>query len=274
MKKHYYLYIDDSGNRFPDKSEPVREDGMDHFALGGILIEDKDRDALQEKYKKFCQKWNINYPLHSTEIRGMRNDFSWLEESVKRRENFLEDLKSLLTENSILGFSAVIHRPGYNKRYEEKYGNKRWWMCKTTFSILIERVSKYVHTQNGTFEIRFEEVGPKEDRAIIEYTKDLKTTGSPFDSNTSNKYKELKNDDYKQIIVGEPRRRKKGNIFIQIADLYLYPMAKRRYDPSYVAWKILFENKKVIDAILPKEEWDEKGIKYSCFEDFESKNPE
>ncbi len=274
MKKHYYLYIDDSGSRFPDKKPEKRNDGMDHFALGGILIEEGNKKKLEEEYKKFCAKWGITYPLHSTKIRGTREGFSWLEEDQKQKEVFMVELSDLLTSIPVIGFAAVIHRPGYNKRYKDMYGEKQWWMCKTTYSILIERVTRYVMNHNGTLEIRYEGVGPKEDKAIVQYAKDLKATGSPFNSDTSVKYTALTSEDYKNIILGEPRQRTKANLFIQIADLYLYPMAKRRYDSSYGAWKILFENKKVIDAILPNEEWQEKGIKYSCFEEFESKNPE
>lgn len=274
MKKHYYLYIDDSGTRFPDRQESNRDDGMDHFALGGILIEKDNEKILLQKYKNFCSKWNITYPLHSTKIRGMRDTFSWLEDSAKRKEDFLEELNNFLIDIPVIGFAAVIHRPGYNKRYEEKYGDKRWLMCKTTFSILIERVAKYVFEQEGTFEIRFEQTGKREDRAIIQYARDLKNVGSPFNQETSGRYNEFISSDYKKVLMGEPRRGTKSNLFIQIADLYLYPMAKRGYDSEYRGWKNLFDNKKVIDALLVENLWNEKAIKYSCFEDFESKKPE
>ncbi|MCI0542339.1 hypothetical protein L0Y69_01100, partial [bacterium] len=53
----------------------------------------------------------------------------------------------------------------------------------------------------------------------------------------------------------------------------LYPMAKRKYEPTYNPWVKLFESKKVIDAIIPESEWQECGIKYSCFDDQIAKNP-
>ncbi len=274
MQKHYYLYVDDSGTRFSDKQQVARNDEMDHFALGGILVEKADKNILEENYKKFCKRWNISYPLHSTEIRGMRNNFLWLEESSKKKENFLEELTVFLLSVPVIGFAAVIHRPGYNKRYEEKYGDKRWWMCKTAYSILIERVAKYVQGQGGTFEVRFEVCGKKEDRAILQYAKDLKTIGSPFNPGNSSMYGALVCEDYKKVVVGEPRRKSKDNLFVQIADLYLYPMTKRKYDVFYKPWVVLFENKKVIDALLKETEWLYCGIKYSCFDDFDSKNPE
>ena len=270
--KHYYLYIDDSGSRFPDKQESLRNDRMDYFALGGILIEEKDKQILQKKYLEFCKKWDITYPLHSNEIRGMRDNFVWLEKNgSKNKENFLNDLEEFLVSIPVIGFAAVIHRPGYNSRYKEKYGDKRWLMCKTAYTVLVERVAKYVSAQGGTFEVRFEEVGKKEDYSLLEYAKEMKAKGHPFNPTTAQKYAPLGCDDYKKVIIGDPCRKKKTNLYIQIADLYLYPMVKRKYDPLYRPWSVFFERRTVIDAHIPKEEYEFLGIKYSCFDDTESK---
>jgi hypothetical protein len=130
----------------------------------------------------------------------------------------------------------------------------------------MERVTKFVSLQNGTFEVRFEQGGKKEDRAVLEYAKDLKTIGSPFDVETSAKYDGLSGEDYRKTMLGEPRRRLKENLFVQIADLYLYPMVKRKYDTEYSPWCVFYKNGKVIDAHLEEWEWDKLGIKYSCFD--------
>lgn len=265
-KKRFSLYVDDSGNRFPDKAQTVREDGMDYFALGGVLIAESDEHDFRKITTDFKKNWGLEYPLHSTKIRGMRGDFAWLEESSKTKDNFLEDLSNMLSSLPAVGFAAVVSRPGYNKRYEIKYGPKRWWMCKTALCVLLERVAKYVKEQGGVFEIKFEGTGKTEDAAIIKYVKELKSTGQPFDSLTSKKYNALSSVDYKNLILGDPQRKTKDNPSIQIADLYLYPMVKRKYDLEYRAWRVLFDNKRVIDSIVEEHEWPEKGIKYSCFE--------
>ncbi len=70
MAEEYYIYFDDSGIRFPDKQQPNRNDGMDHFALGGILLKKSDRAVVIEGYKELCEKWKITYPLRSSDIRG------------------------------------------------------------------------------------------------------------------------------------------------------------------------------------------------------------
>lgn len=273
-KPIYYLYIDDSGSRFPDKkSDIVRRDGMDHFALGGILVEGKNRDFILEEYKNFIQAWDITYPLHSSEIRSMRDNFIWLESSAKQREKFLQELEIFLLKLPVIGFAAVVHRPGYNSRYKEKYEGRQWWMCKTAYSILIERTTRYVQARGGKLKIRFEEAGKKEDRAIAEYTKMLKTEGMPFASDTSAKYHSLAHEDFRSVLFGQAERKKKENAYMQIADLYLYPIAKRKYEPTYNPWVKFFEYKKVIDSFLSSDDLPYLGIKYSCFDDWENKKP-
>lgn len=267
MKKRYYLYIDDSGTRFPNRaSARDREDGMDCFALGGILIEDHDRAALQAAHSVLCERWNLDYPLHSTAIRGKRNNFAWLGENVVNERAFLTDLEAFLLGLPVIGFAAVVDRPGYNRRYEQRYGDQRWWMCKTAFTVLVERVCKYVDSQDGTLTIRFEETGKKEDRALIGYAKDMKRSGAPFDAGSSRKYAALGPADYKRLIEGEPRRLTKDSAAIQVADLYLYPMVKAGYDQSYRPWQNMVAARRVIDALLSEKDLATHGIKYSCFD--------
>ncbi|MDB5225672.1 MAG: hypothetical protein JWL87_624 [Candidatus Adlerbacteria bacterium] len=265
MSEDYYLYFDDSGIRFPEKQQAQRKDGMDYFALGGLLFKGSDRGVIIEAHKKLCEKWNISYPLHSSDIRGKRGDFAWLNEKPKH-DGFFDDFNALLCGVPALGFAAVVDRVGYNKRYEEKYGEKRWWMCKTAFSILVERAAKYADENGGRLKIRFEECGKREDRAILEYFKDLKTSGMPFDTENSAKYAFLKPEDFQRILAGEPERSTKKSPLLQVADLYLYPMAKGGYDKEFPPFKMLMENKKLIDSILPEAKIASCGIKYSCFE--------
>lgn len=237
---------------------------MDHFALGGVLIAEKDMASIREAFLDFCAKWSIDYPLHSSDIRGKRNDFAWLQND-EIGGKFLAELDAFIQSLPVLGFAAVVHRPGYNARYEPLYGEKRWWMCKTAFSILVERVAKHISPTNGTMAIRFEMCGKREDAAIVQYAKDLKAVGMPFNQTNSAAYDGLAATDFKKTLLGEPRGKKKRNIGIQIADLFLYPMAKHGYEPNYRAWTSLFGSKKVIDAVLPVEKLPTHGIKYSCF---------
>lgn len=265
-KEIYYLYFDDSGIRFPDKQQkPVRNDGLDHFALGGILLKKSDRSNIIEAYKEFRKKWRITYPLRSSDVRGKRENFIWLADEATH-DAFFKELNTYLCDIPVIGFAAVVDRIGYNNRYEEKYGDRRWWMCKTAFSILVERAAKYADANGGRLKIRFEGAGKKEDRAIMQYFKDLKTTGMPFDTSTSSKYEFLKPEDFRRILWEEPERHTKKSPLVQIADLYLYPMVKGGYDKGYPPYRMLMENRKLIDALLPSEKIESCGIKYSCFD--------
>ena len=63
MTKKYQLYIDETGNREPDAEPLIRQDGMNCFGLGGILIEEENIRDLLQKHKDFCSEWKIDYPL-------------------------------------------------------------------------------------------------------------------------------------------------------------------------------------------------------------------
>src|SRR3546814_18029276 len=114
-------------------------------------------------------------------------------------------------------------------------------MCKTAFSILVERAAKFADDEGRQLEIYFEGAGPKEDRDIVQYMRSLKAAGSPFSDKTSETYAPLSKDDYQRIILGEPRRRTKKVPMLQIADLVLFPMAKAGYAPEYRPYAKLAE---------------------------------
>ncbi len=267
IKPNFHLYIDDSGSRRPDHiANPIRRDGMDYFALGGILIHELDIDYLISLHKTFCKKWQITYPLHSRNIRGRRQSFAWLATDLEREKQFLLELENMLLALPTIGFACVIDRKGYKERYDEKYGGKPWLMCKTAFSILVERAAKYVQSQDGTLEIFFEQAGKAEDTDTKNYMKILKKEGQPFNKESSNNYSALSSEDFRNIIKGEPRERTKKFPPIQIADLMLYPIVKGGYDPTYPPYRTLLENGRLIDSLLKIEELEKLGIKYSCFE--------
>jgi uncharacterized protein DUF3800 len=269
MTKKYILYFDDTGGRDPDKTNYAhsgkRDDGMDCFGLGGVLIKEEDIDHILREHKSFCSEWNLDYPLHSSRIRGGQGKFGWL----KKPENaglFMPALQEYLLSLPVIGTACIIDRPSYVARYKKQYNEMLWYMCKTAFCILVERAAKFADKEGRKLEIFFEEAGKKEDRDIIQYMRSLKQIGSPFANNTSGDYEPLSANDFKRIILGEPRRKTKKVPMIQIADLYLYPMAKGGYDPDYPPYKKLIEEKKLIDCLLSEEEVALYGIKYSCFD--------
>ncbi|NDE90692.1 MAG: DUF3800 domain-containing protein [Alphaproteobacteria bacterium] len=271
MQPRYHLYFDDSGSRQPDhKPNPVRDDGMDYFALGGILINEERIPELIEKHRNFSRKWNLTYPLHSTSIRGSRKEFSWLKKDETLKAEFLFELEQMIVSLPIIGLACVIHRPGYVKRYSDKHQGKPWLLCKTAFTILTERAAKFCKRNNAQLEIFFEQSGPKEDQDIKNYMRALKREGMPFDQNNSQLYNQVEVNDFRSIVLGEPREKTKKTPMIQIADLVLYPMVKAGYEETYEPFLKLRNAKQIIDVLLLESEIPSQGIKYSCF-DFKNK---
>ena len=151
--------------------------------------------------------------------------------------------------------------------YKDKYKERLWLMCKTAFSVLIERAAKYVDEQGGAMETYFEQSGKKEDRAIIQYMRDLKKDGLAFDQSTSEAYSPLLAEDFRRLCLGKPYRKTKKTPMIQIADLVLFPIAKAGYLPDYRPFLKLKEAGKLIDCHIQEDQIPLRGIKYSCFDD-------
>lgn len=139
-------------------------------------------------------------------------------------------------------------------------------MCKTAFSILVERTVKFAQSQGCRLEIYFEGAGRKEDDDIGDYARQLKRHGMPFNETTSVGYGALQADDFKQVLLGEPSRLTKKSPMIQLADLILYPIAKAGYDAEYPPYRLLRDHEKLIDAHVPTAARGLLGVKYSCFD--------
>ncbi|MGY3605129.1 MULTISPECIES: DUF3800 domain-containing protein [unclassified Bradyrhizobium] len=259
------LYFDDSGSRLPDDDEEDRNDGINGFALGGVLIDDQDVLETNKRHEAFVKKWQLPGPLHSTKLRGLRDQFRFLRNNPER-DKFFTELEELLLGVPVLGIACVIHRPGYNARYKEAHGPNRWKMCKTAATILAERAAKYADSRGAKLMILFEQSGKREDRDIVDYVRSLKQNGMPFDQSNSAPYSSLRAEDFTRIILGEPHRITKKYGLAQIADLFLYPMIKGGYDDSYPPYAKLVGRNMVIDCHLKADEIPLRGVKYSCFD--------
>lgn len=266
------LYFDDTGSRNPDHNPDARRDGMDCFGLGGVLLRGEDIPGVWDAHKAFCGRWEIDYPLHSSDIRGGHGKFGWL----RKPENsgaFFPELQDYLLAQPVVGIACIIDRPGYVARYREIHRERMWLMCKTAFCILIERAAKYAERQERKLEVFFEQAGKAEDRDLISYMKELKNTGNPFDGDRSGVYAPYSSGDYRRWVLGSPIRKSKKVPMLQLADLLLYPMAKGGYDPEYKPYAALREHRKLIDDFLSEDERTALGIKYSCFPE-KQKGPE
>src|SRR6516162_2327319 len=139
----YHLYLDDSGTRYPRRKSSARLDGLDYFAMGGLLVpSERINDALLA-HAELVNRHGILAPLHSNSIRVRKGAFAWLEHDRERACRFYADLERTLCQLPGYVVGCVIHRPGYNDRYAPLYGKARWDLCKSAYTISVERAAKF-----------------------------------------------------------------------------------------------------------------------------------
>lgn len=260
------FYIDDSGTRHPDHKPNIPKHNHDWFALGGVLIDDEEILPTNALIDAFRSRWPqmAETPLHSHEIRGKSQGFTWLGSSPGINERFLADLESLLMALPVTGLACVIDRPGYNKRYTAIYGNDRWSLCKSAFAISVERATKHAIGQGRKLRVYVERSSKKDDRLLAEYYKDLKAGGHWFDQANSEKYRPASPVDYQNTLY-EFKTKEKTSRLMQIADLYLWPICMGGYDLKNYPYTRLLAAGKLIECRLPEDQIRILGSKYYCF---------
>jgi hypothetical protein len=263
-----HLYLDDSGTRYPDHPSTERKDGLDHFALGGLLIDSEKVTEAEQAHRDLFKKYDLDLdlPLHSSSIRSRKYDFRWMEDDPVRAEGFLEDLYEALCVLPAYVIACVIHRPGYNARYKKTYGSQRWLLCETAYKIVVERAAKFASRTKRKLLIYVEETGKKEDHAIRSYHERLRSAGTGFHAQRSSKYKPLATQDLADVLIKRPSFVTRLNPIAQFSDIALFPVVKGRYDPQYRPFVRLRNAKRRIDDVLDGSEIEAMGIKYSCFD--------
>ena len=267
MPNVMHFYMDDSGTRHPDHKPGRRPaHGHDWFGVGGVLIRQEDEVAAHAVHAAFRKRWDLSAPLHSADIRSKSKGFAWLGTvPSEKRETFLEELYQLMAGLPAVGIACVIDRPGYNLRYKERYAGSRWMLCKTAFSIAVERAAKHARGEGLKLRVFVERGDRKTDRNIVGYYETLRTEGMPFNPETSGKYAPLSADEIRETLY-ECRMKEKSSPLIQLADLYLWPICIGGYDPANRTYSRLRDDGKLIDCLLPAEAVPTQGIKYSCWE--------
>lgn len=266
MVQKLLLYLDDSGTRHPDHAGAKSAQGYDWFALGGVLVLQEDEERCRELRDEFCSKWKISHPLHSVRIRSRQGNFAWLGTLAPETFiQFMEDLTRMLYAVPLVGTACVIDRPGYNARYKEKYGSERWHLCKTAFTVVVERAAKYAQSLNRKLDVMVEKTNKDVDRNTKSYFENMKIEGNPFDAETSAKYGPMSGESLANTLY-DFKTKDKESPMIQLADLYLYPICRGGYEPLYRPYQGLRDHKKLRDDYLEPAQLDVLGIKYSCFE--------
>lgn len=267
MAKVINFYLDNSGTRYPNKKRGKEaKHGYDWFALGGILVHAEEEASARELHRAFCTRWKITYPLHSAEVRSENENFFWLRGLEEcEHDKFLEELYQLMREAPVVGLACVVDRPGYNGRYSEKYQKSPWLLCKTAFSVAVERAAKYARSHNARLRVAPERTNGPEDAYLKSYYGSLKTDGMPFEASTSEKYRPLSPADFRETLY-EFRPKFKSSPMAQMADLYLWPICMGGYHGSNRTYARLLEDGKLIECRLPEPDRPALATKYSCFD--------
>ena len=167
--------------------------------------------------------------IQSRCARGKRGFCGWKGDRRGDKDIFYEDLYQLLKEIPVTGLACVIDRPGYNARYREKYGRQRWSLCKSAFTISVERAAKYARSHDCRLRVLPERCNKTEDRVLKGYYNDLKVTGPPFDPNTRKNTGLFAPEEFKQTLL-EFVPKMKTSPMAQFADLYLWPICMGGYN--------------------------------------------
>lgn len=260
------FYMDDSGTRKPDRTptafDPARPN---HFALGGILISEDDEERARAAHAALCERWSITYPLHSVDMRHGTKDFNWLRRDSPEYQSFMDDLTQMLVSVPVTALACVIDRPGYDARYREKYGRNQWQLCRTAFTIAVERAAKHARRLGSKLRVLPERSSKDDERRIAQYYRELRQQGAPFDSATSNAYGPLSATECAATLV-ELRFKFKSSPMAQLADLYLWPILWERYRPGYRPYQGFHAAGRLIECVLDAVDVKTCGTKYSCFE--------
>lgn len=260
-------YMDETGNRRPDKKPHQNAQARDCFALGGYLLWESDKDLVRSAHAAFCARWSLTAPLHMTDMLSARKRFAWLGNlSDRERSRFWEEYKDFLASVPALGTGCVISRSGYVARgYLEKFSESKWFLCRSAFDITIERAVKYALSVGAKLDVVFESDPPF--NPIMEgYFKNLKENGLSFDQTRAGKYVPLTAEDFKTAL-GRIEYKGKDNPFIQIADSYIYAIARQKYDRLFGVFCRLRDSKRIINFALQDADLIKAmGIKYYCFD--------
>ncbi|MBL0769568.1 DUF3800 domain-containing protein [Sphingopyxis sp. DHUNG17] len=262
------FYMDETGNRQPDKNKDRSREGRDWFALGGFLINREDEEATKWRRDEVARELGARRPFHITDMLAETKGFSWLGRLTERdRRAFWIAYQEFLCDIPVVGFACVIDRPGYGARgYIEKHGDQKWLLCRSAFDIAVERAVKYARLERRKLRIVFES-DPPFDPIMKGYFAKLKEEGLEFDAGRSGKYQPLSAADFRETLT-TVEARPKSNRLLQLADSYIYAIARGRYERKFSIWRDLCDHRKIANFAVggDADKIRAMGIKYYCFD--------
>lgn len=261
-------YMDETGNRNPDKKPDASREGRDWFGLGGFIIDQSDEAEAKRLHQELTARWGIQRPLHLTDMMAAKKDFGWLGRLSERdRSAFWEDYKGFLASLPVIGSGCIISRPGYVARgYLEKHAGSKWLLCRSAFDITIERAVKYANYKGKKLSVVFEsDIAVNE--LVKSYFKNLKENGLEFNADNSGKYQPLSKEHFSETL-GTIEYKDKKSVLLQIADSYIYAIARQKYERLFPMYCRLRDEQKIMDFSLGGDAGLIKamGVKYYCFD--------
>lgn len=266
MRNEFHFYMDDSGSRDPDKNRNADPNSPPWFGLGGLIVHSSEVALAKDSLSDFRSRWPElkDHPLRSYNIRNMTGSFRWLADaSMTRRREFFDDLTSTMLSLPVHGMACVVDRPGYNERYREIYGQRRWKLCKTAFNIAVERAAKYARFHGARLRVFIERSDRATETQMRSYYDDMRAHGLPFDQSKSAIYAPLCADGLRETLY-EFDVKTKNSVLMQAADLMLLPLCKGGYNADERIFAALKAAGKLLDCRCNAEN-GLLGIKYSCF---------
>lgn len=265
MARPFTLYIDETGNRHPDKKSDSSRNGRDWFGFGGYMLRGEDSDIARTLVDEFTKNWKLQQPLHMTDMLSEKKGFAWLGRvDQNKRETFWNDWRTVLCGVPAIGIGCIIDRPGYVARgYLEKHKDK-WLLCRSAFDITVERAAKIARLEDRKLHIVFEQ-DPAVNEVVTNYFANLKANGLGFDGKNSEKYKPLSKDEFAETL-GRIQHKPKSHPLLQVADSYIYAMARHGYDKKFWLHRSLRDRKRLADFCLDNKYLPNLGIKYYCFD--------
>jgi hypothetical protein len=266
MKRPLTLYMDESGNRHPDKDSDQSRTGRDWFGFGGVLVRGEDNDAARQLVLEFSERWRLPSPVHLTDMLAERKRFSWLGRLDQRtREEFWSDWRGTICNAPLIGMACVIDRPGYVRRgYLEKHGANKWLLCRSAFDICVERAAKIARLESRKLHVVFEQ-DPSFNKVVVGYFDNLKANGLEFDASNSGKYSPLTKTQFNETL-GRIEYKPKSHPLLQYADSYVYAMCRYGYDRKFWMYRSLRDSKRIADYAIEPIHMPHLGVKYYCFD--------
>jgi hypothetical protein len=265
MDRPYTLYLDETGNRHPDKKPDPGRAGRDWFGFGGVLIRGEDNDEIRGLVSRFSEKWGLRGPCHITDMLSENKVFSWLgRASQEDRDIFWRDWVDVLCKPNMIGIGCIVDRPGYLARgYLDNHENK-WLLCRSAFDITVERAVKIARLESRKLHVVFEQDAGV-NATVTGYFDNLKTNGLEFDATRSGRYSPLLASEFQETL-GRIQHKPKNHPLLQIADSYIYAMARKAYDKRFWLYRHLRDKRRIADFCIPQEYIKTMGVKYYCFD--------